>query len=418
MRIGYACRLIGVPKTALQSCTMKNAAASVLEERIAHNLDALETMIDYNICAGILLFRISSDLIPFGSSPVNSLCWQKIFAPRFSHIGQKIARSGMRISMHPGQYTVLNSPKEDVVSRAVEDLVYHDRVLTALNAGPENKLVLHVGGVYGDKVQAMERFCSNYGKLPEQVRRRLVIENDDRSYTAAEVLTLGRRLGVPVVYDNLHNVVNPCEPQKTDADWISDCAGTWKECDGPQKIHYAQQNPKKQPGAHSATICAAEFLNFAAALRGRPIDIMLEVKDKNLSAVKCMRCLDDCGSITGLEEEWARYQYNVLEGSPACYNAIRLLLERKQEYPAVEFYRLVEQALQAEITPGNAESAALHVWGYLKELAARTEKERFSVTLEAYRSGAVSFDRLKNYLSKLAKKYKVEYLLRSYYFVL
>ncbi len=295
MRIGYACQVIGVPNTGLKSCLMKNANESNLMGLIVHNLNALETIIDYNRSVGIRLFRISSDLIPFGSSPVNSLRWWELFAPRFCEIGKKITAAGIRISMHPGQYTVLNSPNEDVVRRADEDLVYHERVLSALGAGHESKIVLHVGGVYGDKAEAIRRFQEHYLTLCEPIKRRLVIENDDRNYTAAQVLQLGVDLGIPVVYDNLHNTVNPCSAEKSDADWIRLCGKTWGKADGPQKIHYAQQDILKRPGSHAATIRTDEWLNFVGTLENRDIDIMLEVKDKNLSALKCMQCLKNSG---------------------------------------------------------------------------------------------------------------------------
>lgn len=115
-----------------------------------HNLAALERMIDYNRKNDIKLFRISSDLIPFGSSPINALAWPEI-RKTFDRIGAKIRKNGIRVSLHPGQYTVLNSPTEDVGERAIADLIYHDKILAALGTDTTNKIVLHVGGIYGDK---------------------------------------------------------------------------------------------------------------------------------------------------------------------------------------------------------------------------------------------------------------------------
>lgn len=151
MSIGYACLTIGVPNTNLKSCTAKNANEEKLLELISHNLNSLENIIEYNIKNNIKLFRISSDLIPFGSSPINTLSWWEIFSSQFSEIGKKIKTSGMRVSMHPGQYTVLNSPNIEVVDRAIDDLNYHTKVLDSIGVGSEHKIVLHIGGVYNDK---------------------------------------------------------------------------------------------------------------------------------------------------------------------------------------------------------------------------------------------------------------------------
>ena len=170
MAIGYACLNIGTPNTNIRSVMQRNATAEKLTEVITHNLEALEKMVDYNIANGIRLYRISSDLIPFGSSPVNTLAWPEIHKEAFDRIGSKIRKSGMRVSLHPGQYTMMNSPTEDVVARAIEDLNYHDKILTALGADQTNRIVLHVGGSNGDKAAAMDRFAANFQRLPEIVQ--------------------------------------------------------------------------------------------------------------------------------------------------------------------------------------------------------------------------------------------------------
>jgi len=187
-RIGYACITLGVYNVNYRTCRQTNATTELLMQIIAHNLDALERAIDYNQRNGIHLFRISSDLIPFGSSPVNQLSWWELFAPQLAQIGKKIQQAGMRVSMHPGQYTVLNSTSESVVQNAIDDLVYHNRFLDSLGVGSSHKIILHVGGVYGDKIQAMSRFKSIWSSLDESIQRRLVLENDDKSYTISDVL--------------------------------------------------------------------------------------------------------------------------------------------------------------------------------------------------------------------------------------
>ena len=209
MSIGYACLNIGTPNTNIRSVMQRNATPEKLTEVTEHNLAALERMIDYNRKNDIKLFRISSDLIPFGSSPVNALPWWDIHAEAFQHIGAKIRKSGIRVSFHPGQYTVLNSPDEDVVARAILDLAYHDKMLECLGVDNKNKIVLHVGGIYGDKEAALDRFAENFQRLPESVQNRLIIENDDRLYNSEEVLELTNRLQIPSVFDNLHHAINP-----------------------------------------------------------------------------------------------------------------------------------------------------------------------------------------------------------------
>ncbi len=415
MNIGYACLTLGVAETGFKSCIMKNASEEKLLELIEHNLNSLEKMIDYNIKNDISLFRISSDLIPFGSSDVNKIKWWKEFEEKLSLLGEKIKKACIRISMHPGQYTVLNSTKEDVVKNAIKDLEYHNRVLTSLGGGRESKIVLHIGGVYGDKEKAIKRFMENYQLLNKEVKEKLVIENDDRSYNIKEVLEIGKKLEIPVVYDNLHNEINFIDKSKDDLHWINECGETWKNEDGRQKIHYSQQDPEKRPGAHSTTIKIKEFNEFIKKIN-KNIDIMLEVKDKNLSAVKCLNLIRREKQIKYLEIEWSKYKYNILENSPKHYNEIRNLLKDKSEYPVIKFYSLIEEALDMEITRGNFINGAQHVWGYFKSDSTEKEKEKMMKLFEEFQEGKKTMKNIKRQLLNNAIKYNKEYILDSFYF--
>ncbi|HBG01906.1 MAG TPA: UV DNA damage repair endonuclease UvsE [Firmicutes bacterium] len=417
MNIGYACLALGVPGSEMKSCTRKNATEERLLSLIGHNLDALNTMIEYNIRNGIRLFRISSDLVPFGSSLAAELPWRTMYGDVLATIGCKIRNAGMRVSMHPGQYTVLNSPDGSVARRAVEDLEYHAKVLHSLGLGTEHKIVLHLGGAYGDKRQAIKRFISRYTELRPEVRDRLVLENDHRLFGIGDVLKTAIKVGIPVVYDNLHNAVNPTEESCTDLDWIKRCGETWTTNGGPQKVHYSQQHTQKKPGAHSDSIEVDGFLAFCQQLPARELDIMLEVKDKNLSALKCLNCISRRG-ISSLEAEWARYKYSILERSPHNYDAIRGLLREKDTYPAVEMYRLIEMSLSVPPTTGNAVNAAQHVWGYFKDRVSESDKARFQRAVHKFWLGETDLRSVKSTLLTLARKYQEEYLLTGYYLYL
>lgn len=415
MNIGFACLALAVPGSEMKNCTLKNASDERLLSLIGHNLDSFERMIDYNIRNGIRLFRISSDLIPFGSSLAENLHWRDIYAEKFLAIGEKILKSGMRVSMHPGQYTVLNSPDVAVAERAVQDLNYHAKVLDCLGVGYEHKIVLHLGGVYGDKNQAINRFISRYQGLDKTVQNRLVLENDDKLFNIVDVFETASSIGAPAVFDNLHNAVNPADKPCDDLEWIKKCSETWKKRDGPQKIHYAQQHPEKKAGAHSETIQIGPFLEFYKKLSETDIDIMLEVKDKNISALKCINCVSNRG-IGALEAEWARYKYSVLERSPENYHAIRKLLREKHEYPSLEMYGMIEACLSTKIIVGNAVNAAQHVWGYFKDKTSKAEKTCFHNVLQRFSFGEAGVTSVKNSLLTLARKYQEDFLLNGYYF--
>ncbi len=414
--IGYACLTVGLEHTNFQTVTLKNATPERIQEVIAHNLESLENIIDYNGKNAIRLFRITSDLIPLSTLPANTVPWRELFKEKFAAIGAKIKKHHIRVSMHPGQYTVLNSPDKEVVRKAIEDLEYHATVLELLGCGQSSKIILHIGGAYGDKATAIERFKENYQTLSPRVKQHLVIENDDRTYTIEDVLSIGEALHIPVVYDNLHDAVNPSAHEGASAYWVNRARTTWTPEDGRQKTHYSQQDPTKHLGAHSATIDLDVFMQYVKNLGRTDLDFMLEVKDKNISALKCHNAFREDRKIIHLENEWARYKYLVLSKSPQNYQLIRTLLNDKGGYPVELSYRLVDEALNTPANLGHEVNAVEHIWGYFKTSASSSERQRYETLLEEFKMTGASLAALKKHLLKLVRTHRESYLINAYYF--
>lgn len=417
MSIGYACLTRGVMDLKYKTCRKQNATADNLMELIEHNLDVLEKMIEYNHRENIRLFRMSSDIIPFGSDfEVNNLNWSGLFQSRFDRIGEKIRQYKIRVSMHPGQYTVLNSPNPDVVARAIDDLTYHTQFIDNLNVGSEHKIILHIGGVYGDKETAVDRFVKVYKQLDASVKARLIIENDDRLYTIEDVLSISELTGAPVVYDNLHHFINGKELEVSDAYWIKKAQKTWKNRDGNAKVHYSQQQFDAREGAHSQTVRINEFLRYYKTVGPLGVDIMLEVKDKNLSANKCILATSKQASMKDLKKEWSRYKYVILERSPSNYQKIRDLLKEKDSYPVVSFYELIEDALETPLSSEVAINSLDHVWGYVKNEANSKDKKAYEKYKKEVELSIDTLPKAKRFLKRMASKHQLIYLLESYYF--
>lgn len=418
MNIGYASKTLALPAARMKSITAKHVTDDAIGTVIAYNLKALDATLEYCSANGIRLFRISSDVIPFGSSPVNNLDWASAFSSQLASLGKKAARLGIRLSMHPGQYTVLNSPNTEVACRAADDLLYHASFLDALKTGFDAKIVLHVGGLYGDRKGALDRFAERFALLDASVKNRLVIENDDRLFTAEDVLMLSRTCGIPMVFDVLHHQLNQHSNSKSDLTLINEANATWQQKDGCQKIHYSQQAYGKRPGSHSSTIELDEFLAFCTNLEERAPDIMLEVKDKNISAIKCITALDAKQKISALEQEWARYKYIVLEHDQSAYLKVRKLLNDKNSYPVQVFYRVIEQALLQPVALGSARNAIQHVWGYVSGHVTKQERSSFEKLLYRFEEGDIPLNTVKKRLETLSKRYGQDYLTHSYYFSL
>lgn len=410
-RVGYACLNSDV-KTKYRTCRQRNLTIEKWHELIKINLSVLKEMIEYNRKMKLSMYRISSDLIPFGSADVLDYDWANIFQKEFAEL-RELLKNRIRFSMHPGQYTVLNSLSADVVERALKDLEYHVKVMRLLGATRKNKVVLHIGGIYGDKPSAIKRFVEVANGLDQSILDHLIIENDDRSYNIKDVLEISEQTGLPVVFDNLHHEINLPEESRPMKEWIEAAGRTWQAEDGRQIIHYSQQAEGKRTGAHSATIDSQVLLQFLDSL-DEPLDIMLEVKDKNRSTEKLQMILNK--DLKMAERLWARQKYSMLSRSQPNYQEVRQLLKDKTNVDFKRIAELFEQTEKLAHSPGDAVNAADHVWGYFKKQTTDKEKNDFRKLMDSGIPDSDSERIVRKYLTKMLKKYPNGYLEESYYF--
>ncbi|HEX2169736.1 MAG TPA: hypothetical protein VHF65_05510 [Nitrososphaera sp.] len=118
---------------------------------VKNNLTCLAKILEYNVEHELLFFRITSDIVPFASHSLCKFNWMDIFRGDFEHIGNFIKNNRIRISMHPGQFVLLNALNENIRSKSIDDLLYHYNVFDSLGVDDSPKVQIHVGGVYGDK---------------------------------------------------------------------------------------------------------------------------------------------------------------------------------------------------------------------------------------------------------------------------
>lgn len=297
MRVGYACICLENEELRCQRTTvLRNAAPGRLRELIHANLDGLQAILRFNEERGMRLFRIGNAFIPFASHPVNELRWWEDYGYRFRQIGRWVRQNGHRISFHASHFTILNSEQPAVVEAAIQDVVYMGRVLETLELGPEHKIILH-GGISSPTLdEAEDRLAQAFGRIPPEYRRHLVLENDERFYSAPRIVALARRLGVPVVVDTLHHACHPGEwAGISPAELLERVFETWGPEDGPPKMHFSTQDPDKKTGAHGYWIDGEELEAFLQATRrvSRDFDIMFEAKGKDLAVEAVMDVLRD-----------------------------------------------------------------------------------------------------------------------------
>jgi UV DNA damage endonuclease len=299
MRIGYPCINRSIDCTASRTFRLASYTEERMRETVFGNLSCLEKILAYNVSHGMLFFRITSDLVPFASHPVCTFPWQEEFAGVFEKTGDSIRHHGFRISMHPDQFVLLNAPDTGILQRSIADLVYQVQVLDLMRLDRSAKVQVHVGGVYGDKHAAIDRFVKQYDLLDTAIRDRLVIENDERSYTLSDCLAIHERTGIPVIADTFHHSLYNTGEQFTAL--LDTVRKTWKTHDGIPMIDYSSQEPGKRAGAHAMHIVAEDFRQFLKETLPADFDLMLEIKDKEKSAREALGIArDDPRLVTGV----------------------------------------------------------------------------------------------------------------------
>ncbi|MBW9170902.1 UV DNA damage repair endonuclease UvsE [Clostridium estertheticum] len=415
MKIGYACIPLTINERTSRGLTLKKFSKEIFLDVVKQNIIGLKKILENNEKLNIKLFRISSDIVPLGSHSINEIGWYNHFKNELNEIGQFVKKCGMRVSMHPGQYTVLNALKDDIVENAIKDLEYHSKFLDSLGLNSSNKIILHIGGGYGDKNAAVNRFIENFKRLSSSVKNRLVIENDGKIFNIEDVLYVSSKTGIPVIFDNLHH---ECNHQKDESikEIMNKVIKTWKEKDGNVKVHYSQQNLQKQVGAHSNTIMVKAFLEYYDEIKEFNPDIMLEVKDKDVSAIKCNLIINNINNInkknisTIMEKQWAKYKYVLMERNYKYYKECSKMV--KEKCSLKEFYEYIDEVINIDVEDGSFINTAEHVWGYVKDDVTDKEKVHFAKLL----LDMLHKEKAKLYLRKLCDRYNAEYILNSYYF--
>jgi UV DNA damage endonuclease len=305
VRLGFAVKVLGAGGLPSHDTRRWQSGPS-----LEVSLERLEAILEYCEDHDIRMYRFATGLAPYASHPelpqfrdAPARC-----ADRLAAVGAKARKLGIRLSSHPGQYTVLNSEDERVQSLAVEELEVQAELLDGMGLGPEAVVVLHVGGAAGGLDAGLDRFARGFERLSDAARARLVVENDDRTFALADVLGLSERIGRPVVWDILHHHCN-------DRDGIPDrqalelALATWPEGVTP-KIHYStpktavEERTRKvgrrterrlvlpQLRAHADTIDPIAFEHFlTATAAGLEFDVMLEAKAKDLALLALREAL-------------------------------------------------------------------------------------------------------------------------------
>jgi UV DNA damage endonuclease len=273
---------------------------------LRNSLTALRAILDRLERDDIRMYRMATALAPYASHPdlpqfhgQAAECAEELAA-----VGALALERGIRLSTHPGQYTVLNSERVEVRRAAIAELEVQAGLLDGMGLEPEAVVVLHVGGTAGGRAAALDRFERGLAGLSDAARARLVIENDDRSFGLSDVVALAERTGLRVVFDVLHHRCH--DPAGVpDGEALAAALATWP-ADTTPKIHFSSPRldvevrggrvALPQPRAHADLVDAMAFEHFLrTADGGRDFDVMLEAKAKDVALLRLREQLSGRG---------------------------------------------------------------------------------------------------------------------------
>ena len=295
-RMGYACINMQLsnqkPRVytgrSMIKRTFKSKGINYASELGLQNCKDLLEIIKWNNENGFNFFRITSNLFPWCSEyDLKDMPDYDEICDILSKAGRYAIDNDIRITSHPGPFNVLTSPHPHVVENCIKDLSIHGEVFDLMNLSrtPYNKINIHIGGAYGDKVSAMERFCENFHRLPDSVKTRLTVENDDKAtmYSVTDLYEgVYCKIGIPIVFDYHHHRF--CDGGLSEEDALEIAISTWGDI--VPVVHYSesrnieQEDDKIRPQAHS------DYVRDYIDTYGNRVDIMVEAKHKELAVLK------------------------------------------------------------------------------------------------------------------------------------
>lgn len=306
VRLGYVAIALKLPKVSASSnvtYTYYNKLSSEkeklnkLKQVTYSNFVDLKKILEYNIKNKIHFYRITSALVPLATHPDVNWDYRSIFNKDCKFIGEIVNNNNMRVDTHPDQFNVINSLDHEVVENTKRNLWFHANLFKDMEY-PYGKMVIHVGSAAGGKSSAIKRFEDNFKTFPHEITSKLILENDDKTFTAKETLKLCKTLGTPMVLDVHHHICN--NEGENIVELLPDIFSTWNGELLPPKLHFSSPKNGNKDRKHADFIDGDHFVEFIESCKpfNKDIDIMIEAKQKDLALYDLVL------SIKKLRKEW------------------------------------------------------------------------------------------------------------------
>ncbi len=267
-----------------------NEGIDLLIKKIKINFKNFEKLLKYNYDNKIKFYRMTHTMFPLITHPSVNINYKDVFKDDFKRLKEVINKYNIRIDTHPDEFCLLTSEKENVTLNSIEILKFHLEIFKLL--GINGKCVLHIGSSKPTKDEALNRFRNNFNKLPLELKKLIILENDDKTYTVTDTLLIAEELNIPMVLDYHHYVCNHLKTERVDK-LLPRIIKTWKDTNLKPKMHFSSSLNSKQKRNHSTYLNYNSFIKFLKLLEplNTDIDIMLEAKGKDEALFRLVRQL-------------------------------------------------------------------------------------------------------------------------------
>lgn len=307
IRLGYVSISLSLNITASRTITYTNFQKLTKEKQkerlnqiINQNFESLKEILKYNYKNNIHFYRLSHNLIPLVTHPKVKFDYITPYQEKWQEIGDLINKFNIRVDIHPDQFCVLNSSNKQVIENIFATLEYTYNIYKAMNLN--EKIILHVGGEYNNKKEAIKRFKQNFNKLKPEIKELIILENDDKIYNIKDVLEICEDLKIPMCLDYHHYI---CNNEGEDInEYLPQILKTWENQKQRPKMHFSSSKNKKEKRSHSEYINVLDFIKFMNILKkqNKDVDIMLECKAKDEALFRLTRLLKYHTNYTFLDE--------------------------------------------------------------------------------------------------------------------
>ena len=290
IRLGLCCINTELRKDDIfcsRTVTRANFTVEKAKKLALKNIDDIGKMAEWNAKHNIFVFRISSDIFPHFTDEKTEEYTLEFAKQALEKAGEICRNNNQRITMHPGQYNQVGAKEQKVFNSTMKDLKMHADILDIMGMDGNSVLCVHGGGIYGDINKTTERWISQFKKLPENVRRRLAIENCERCYSIIDCLKIAEDCNIPLIFDCHHyecyNLIKVTKGNKGNIDikdYMDRIVQTWKSRDIRPLFHISEQRKDARIGAHSDFIEKLPEYYLSFPERYGDLDIEIEAKLK------------------------------------------------------------------------------------------------------------------------------------------